>query len=331
MTITIRGSPLTIDIRAELADFPWIRATWTDSRLLAASPFRYDKSPSFYVILDGDDAGCWGDSGASDPEWQRGGIVRLLSFLRDETVGETLDYLTLKYGDTGAEATDELTLNLPQLYTPDKPRVTRISSAILDAYRFRSPYLGGRGISESVQRLMTVGYDRKRHAVTLPWFNADGSLGNVKYRRTDSKTFWYQRGGRPIREMIYGIHIAYKQRIRRAAIVEAEVDALTLMSAGIFAVATGGTAFTAAKRDLILRSPIEELTLIRDNDSAGRAWRNRIVAELSGKIELRIALVPTEHKDVNEWANSCSLNPLTTLKGRGLRQLRNLANYQLIT
>lgn len=330
MTITIRGSPVNIDIRAELEPFPWIRATWTESRLLAASPFRYDRQPSFYVILDGDDAGCWGDSGASDPDWQRGGIVKLLAFLRDETIGETLEYLTLKYGEDNADTSYEPTLNLPQLYIPDKPRVTRIDSAILEGYRYRSPYLGSRGISEDVQRLMSVGYDRQRRAVTIPWFNADGSLGNVKYRRTDSKTFWYASKARPIREMIYGIHIAYKQRIRRAAIVEAEVDALTLMSAGVFCIATGGTAFNEAKRDLILRSPIEELTLIRDNDPAGRAWRDRIVTELRGKIELRIANVRRPYKDANEEMCAIGADRLRR-RYETARNVRKLANFQLIT
>jgi DNA primase len=148
---------------------------------------------------------------------------------------------------------------------------------------------------------MRIGYDKQRRAVTIPWFNPDGSLGNVKYRRTDSKTFWYEKGARPIREMIYGIDVMYSRRIKRAAIVEAEVDALTLMSCGLPAIATGGTAFNAAKRDVILRSPIEEIIIVRDNDAAGRIWRNRVIADLYGKIDVSIALVPGDYKDANEW------------------------------
>jgi len=73
------------------------------------------------------------------------------------------------------------------------------------------------------------------------------------------------------------------------------------MSAGIPAIATGGTAFNEAKRDLILRSPIEELTLFRDNDSAGEKWENELKRELCRKLDLRTASVPTLFKDVNEW------------------------------
>ncbi|GGF88071.1 toprim domain-containing protein [Paenibacillus abyssi] len=303
--LTIRGpsgpAELDVDIRAELEDFPWIRPSWSGVKLIAASPFRYDRTPSFFVNLE---HGGWADSGASDPEYSSGGFVKLLVFLRDETYEETCDYLHAKYGQAPDESA-EITLKLPRL-KPDVKRVTRISSAVLDRYKFRSPYLGGRGISEPVQRLMRIGYDKRRRAVTIPWFNPDGTLGNVKYRHVDSKTFWYESNSRPIREMLYAIDVIYRQNIRKCAIVEAEIDALTLMSAGIPAIATGGTAFTAAKRDLILRSPIEEITLYRDNDAAGRAWRNRIVAELGERIDVRLAVVPIAYKDVNEWANNVS-------------------------
>lgn len=298
--ITVGSDELNVDVRAELEDFPWINAIWSTTRLMAASPFRYERHPSFYVILDESDPayGAWGDRGAHDPEWQRGGFVKLLAFLRDETYEETADYLRAKYGVRSSD--DEITLRVPRL-AADKPRITRIDSAILDRYRFRSSYLGQRGITEAVQRLMRIGYDKSRRAVTIPWFNADDSLGNVKYRRTDSKTFWYASNARPIREMVYGIDVMYSRRIKRAAIVEAEIDALTLMSCGFPAIATGGTAFNSAKRDAILRSPIEEIIVFRDNDPAGRAWRNRVIADLYGKIDVSIALVPTRCKDVNEW------------------------------
>lgn len=291
---------INVDIRAELEEFPWINAIWSDTKLIAASPFRYERHPSFAVLLQ---HGGWRDWGATDPDFQTGGFVKLLAFLRDETYEETVSYLRAKYGDGPVHIGDEVTLSIPRLAL-EEPRITRINDSVLDRYRFRSPYLGRRGISEPIQQLLRIGYDKQRRAVTIPWFNPDGSLGNIKYRLTDSKTFWYERGARPIREMIYGIDVIYSRRINRAAIVEAEIDALTLMSAGMPAIATGGTAFNAAKRDLILRSPIEDIVLFRDNDAAGRAWRNRIVTELRRKIGVSIALVPTQYKDVNEWIHS---------------------------
>lgn len=174
---------------------------------------------------------------------------------------------------------------------------------ILDRYKISAalPYLSGRGISGPVQRLMRIGFDRARNAVVIPWFNADGTLGAIKYRKIDDKVFWYERGGRPIREMLYGIDVVHARRLRKIALVEAEIDAMTLMSAGIPAIATGGsTSWNALKRDMLLRSPAQEIVLLRDNDAPGRAWRNRIANDLRDRIALSIAVLPTRFKDAND-------------------------------
>ena len=83
--IKIRGQTVNVDIQSELEVFEWSRPKWSESKLIACSPFRYDHSPSFFVNLDGDYAGTWGDSGAYDDEWSKGGFIKLLSFLRRET------------------------------------------------------------------------------------------------------------------------------------------------------------------------------------------------------------------------------------------------------
>jgi 5S rRNA maturation endonuclease (ribonuclease M5) len=306
---------LNIDVRAELEQFEWERATWTHDRLIAVSPFRYDRTPSFYVYIADTataTAGAWGDPGAIDPEWSRGGIVKLLAFLRNETTAETVEYLRYKYGSEADANPDGLPQLKPLKLEAERKIYRPLDSAILDRYKWRHPYLGvERGISEPVQRLMRIGFDRERNAVVIPWFNPDGSLGAIKYRRVDTKVFWYERGGRPIREMLYGIDVVYARRLRKVALVEAEVDAMTLMSAGIPAIATGGaTSWNAGKRDMIARSPAEEVVLYRDNDAAGREWRNRIVSDLRGSVGVSIAIVPSYAKDANELARLKGLSSL---------------------
>ncbi|WP_230116380.1 hypothetical protein [Bacillus velezensis] len=73
-TLILNGRHVDVDIRYELEQFEWTRPTWTEDRLLAASPFRYDRTPSFYVYLEDTasaKAGYWGDSGAYDAEFAR--------------------------------------------------------------------------------------------------------------------------------------------------------------------------------------------------------------------------------------------------------------------
>ncbi|WP_068792801.1 toprim domain-containing protein [Brevibacillus laterosporus] len=306
---------MQIDIRAELEQFSWTAATWTDDKLLAASPFRWDRSPSFYVWLrDNNDprniakAGYWSDLGAKDPDYQRGGIVKLLAFLREETEEETQDYLRWKYGE-GMVDPEALTLDLSRRLRIDQPRVHTSGAGFYEQYLGRDhPYLASRGITEEIQQLFRTGYDPRTNAITIPWFNADGTLGNVKYRKVNEKTFWYAKGGRPIREMVYGLDIVYKQRITRAVLVESEIDAMYLWSAGVPAVALGGSVFSEEKAEALRKGPIEIIGVMADHDEAGQKMKRAVVGGLSGYMTVNVVGYPIRYKDPNEIKNSAELN-----------------------
>jgi len=184
--INVKGRWIDVDIRAELERFSWQNARWTDTKLIAASPFRYDRKPSFFVNLDGMYAGTWKDSGAYDSEWESGGFVKLLAFLRNETEDETAEYLIETYALS--LDSENLTLRIPRLTIQRKGR--SLDSAILAGFQTDYTYLKGRGISEDVQRQMGVRYDAASQAVVIPWFTPDGKLANIKYRKTRGKAFW---------------------------------------------------------------------------------------------------------------------------------------------
>ena len=292
-TIRIRGQNIPVDIRAELEQFSWTRPIWSSDKLIAASPFRYDKTPSFFVNFTGKYAGCFGDSGAYDAEWESGNFPKLLSFLRNETYEETEEYLIGEYG-IPTDGTDSVILR------PVNLRIQRnrqpLNADILAKYREDYSYLKSRGISEKTQRQMGVLYDRESRAAVIPWYNANKNVQNVKFRTVYGKTFWYYRGGRPIRELVYGIETVGK----RAVICEAEIDKMSWMEAGFDAIATGGASFNEWKRDVILRSPIEELIIATDNDKAGGKLRREIEVAMIGHVRVRQAYVRADCKDANE-------------------------------
>ncbi|MEC0370002.1 toprim domain-containing protein [Paenibacillus chibensis] len=275
---------------------PWCNPRWHPLKLEASSPFREgDDSPSFSINLDpsSDKYGWWNDWGAKEKRWRAGPPEKLIAFLRNITEEEAAELL---YEGSRAGPGEYITIKLP---TNNNARVRKPLDITIEPQV--SEYLLGRGISAEVQTLFRTGNDPRSKAVILPWWSSDGKrLLNVKYRSTWDKRFWYAKGGHPIRDLIYGINVVYQRNLKRVAIVEAEVDALTLWSLGIPAIATGGAAFNAKKRDLILRSPIEELIIVRDSDAAGRAWRNQVYEAFSGKIDVSLALVPRGYKDVNE-------------------------------
>lgn len=287
---------MEIDIRGELERFNWIKPRWSSDKLIAASPFRYDKSPSFFVRLEpyGDiPAGTWSDSGAYDSEGASGNFVKLLSFLRNESYEETEEYLRGEYGWQD-EQSETVTIR------PVSLRIQRsrqsLNASILAPYIEDYSYLQNRGISERVQRQMGVLYDPRARATVIPWNLTKINLATVKFRTVYGKTFWYHKGGRPIRELVYGVEQAQETTV----VCEAEIDAMSWMEAGYSAVAVGGASFNGMKRDVILRSPIEELIIATDNDKAGGKLRREIETAMQGHVRIRQAYVRADCKDANE-------------------------------
>lgn len=295
--ISVNGRQVDVDITAELSQYEWTRARWTSDKLLSASPFRADNHPSFMANLDGEYAGTWLDSGAIDPDYSSGNFVKLLAFLRDESYEEAAEYLIEAYA--APEQSDSFIMPTLQLAQgPRQPIV--ISEDIIGRHRGISEYLRDeRGISEKVQRFFGVGSTGS--AVLLPWRHADGRLATVKYRRIDSKLFWYARDAEPVKRCVFGIDKIWRHELREAVICEGEIDSFSWYVAGMPAVATGGANVTQRQIDLIRASPLESVILAADNDEAGAKWARTLTEGLRGSVKLSKVTVPIG-KDSNEYA-----------------------------
>src|SRR5690606_20408598 len=186
--VKIRSHTLDIDIEGELRQYDWTRPRWTSDKLIAASPFRYDQTPSFFVNLEGDYAGCFGDSGAFNEEYASGGFVKLLSFLRQETYEETESYLLAEYGRIEPGATlkmQPIKLVLPRKFEPLP--ATTVTPAT-------SQYGARRGTTGDIQATYRPGYGKQHEFTAIPWRKPNGDLANVKDRATRGKLSFYQKG-----------------------------------------------------------------------------------------------------------------------------------------
>lgn len=289
-------STLNIDVEAELRQYDWTRATWTGDKLIAASPFRYDNTPSFFVRLSDYGqypAGTWADSGAYDSEWASGNIVKLLAFLRNESYEETEEYLQATYG-FATEPGEDIRLKPIKLRTAQRRQP--LVANMLDGYAEDYAYLESRGISAEIQRQAGVKYDAKSRAAVIPWSDEVGRLRTVKFRSIRGKTFWYTRGATPVRELLYGAELVAGGQV---IVCEAEVDALSWRQAGYTAIAVGGASFGRVQADILRRLPIDELIIATDNDKAGEKLRRQIAAEAKC-IRVKQAYVSGGVKDAND-------------------------------
>ena len=291
---------MKVDVREELEKFDWKRARWSPEKLIACSPFRDERRPSFYVWLEDTEhasAGMWQDSGSFDPEWSRGGFVKLLAFLRQETQDDTVEYLLEEYA-SGYVPEEKMQLKPHPKFGFDKP--DHMDMSALEPLKWRHPYLERRGISERIQRVNRVGYDKERRAISIAWVDARGRLITIKYRKVDDKVFWYDERGADITKHLFGMNIIYAHKPKEAVLVEAEIDAMWLMECGIFAIATGNKYFNKARAELIVKSSIERLIIGRDNDEAGKEMRDKVVNFLEGRVTLADWTLPSAAKDIND-------------------------------
>lgn len=273
-----------IDVRAEIEQYEWINATWTDEKLIAVSPFRHDNSPSFYLYFTEDRYGYWGDSGAWDEDFRRGGIVKLLSFLRNETTEETIEYLDETYGTGELAEGDKITL--PNLSIKAKYKHIVLPESLLDSYEDEYAYLLSRGIDEDTQCKLGIKHNRERAAVALPWRHANGTLGNVKYRKTEGKAFWYESSAHPIRELVYCLDLVYAEMAKKVYICEAEIDAASFWAMGFPAIALGTSSMSPRQAELIAKSPIESIVIATDDDEAGGKVAGHIHATFSPSMKV---------------------------------------------
>ena len=296
---------------SELESYDWgYNARWTTDKLIAASPFRYDSTPSFFVNLE---TGGWADSGAVDDDYVKGGFVKLLSYLRGETQEETAEYLLGEYGSLFTIADGE-EIRLPEIRVRGRTKYrTPAPGSVLLAV---SPYLTTRDISAEAQRQFGVGYNADLPGYTaMPWFTPDGRLTNVKYRSTRGKTFFYEKGAQPIRQLVFGLNVINANRAETAVLCEGEIDAMSWATAGIPAIACGGSSISYEQIDAIKRSSIRRLLVGGDNDPAGRRLNMEIKRGLSGFVEI----YEVDYKDCND-AND-------VLKTHGVEGLRALVNF----
>lgn len=303
--VKIRNESVNIDIRSELEAFDWQSPRWSRDKLIAASPFRYDKTPSFFVNLEGEYAGCFGDSGAYDSDWASGNFVKLLAFLRNETYEETEDYLLEAYGF--GESVERQRLIIPQL--KQRKSFTPLDASLIEV--MPSPYLLKRGISAEVQ--LSAGVGRSKHArfVAIPWYLPDGRLANVKYRATRGKTFFYERGGYPIRQAVWGADLVVSGS--PCVICEAEIDAMSWQTAGVQAVAIGGVAFNRKQADIIRSLPANNFVVAGDNDKAGARFNESVVRALAGERLSVLTLADDRYRDANDILRKKGTEELRTL------------------
>ncbi|GAB6153686.1 hypothetical protein JCM17380_24360 [Desulfosporosinus burensis] len=293
----IKDHDLDVDILEELQYFDWTGESVKGIKFIACSPFRTERNPSFAVNLEN---GTFMDSGNDDEYFRKGNFIKLLALLRNEEYEDIEDYLIWKYTSYLAD-TELLELRMKLTVDEGKKELRYIDrSDITHLYQQRSDYLTGRGISLEVQTLFQTGYNPQNRTIAFLWTDKQGRIINIKYRRTDVKAFFYQKGGQQIKHHVFGIYQCIQHKAKRVFICESEIDAMTLWTYGYPAVAVGGSSLSENQKRILLSSGIEELVIATDNDKVGGRFREYLTEEFAGNLVILSFAFPDRVKDIND-------------------------------
>lgn len=281
VVMEFRDGKVDVDIVAELQKYNFDEAKWTPTRLICASPFRNDNEPSFFVDLE---SGGWGDSGAYTLEDKSGNFVDLVMRLNKMGKSEAIEYLmdehTVVYAIKDGQ---RISIEKPRVYRlekRDQKAQAELDEVLKNLVTSYSPYLAMRGIYETVQSDFEIGYNKEvDYHTAIPWHNIDGRVEAIKYRSVRNKKFFYQKGGIPVNNLLYGAHLKDKMK-GFVIVVEGEIDAMSFWQAGLPAVAVGGSGFNDNQADLLLKLGVSEVVLGGDNDQQGKALNKRIYNKL---------------------------------------------------
>lgn len=294
VVMEFRDGKVDVDIEEEIRKYGFEDARWTERRVISRSPFRNDNEPSFFIDLE---TGGWGDSGAYTVQGKSGNFLELLMALRNETKGEVIEYLFDEHKVVySLQEGERIRVEHPKIRKEPEPKPNIDESKLVFSV---SPRLIKRGIGEEVQQLFSIGYKEGLVGYTaFVWRNLQGEIQNVKYRSTRGKKFFYEKGGLPVHNLIYGIHLTnYIKDV--IVIVEGEIDALSLWQAGIPALAVGGSRINDKQARLIQYLDIQEIVLGGDNDEQGQLL-NKYIADKLGKFYKLSRIDYGKHSDAND-------------------------------
>lgn len=294
-TIKVGNQRIQLDIADELSAYSFDNARWTSDKLIASSPFRDDKAPSFFVNLDGDYAGTWGDSGAYGAELSSGNFVKLIALLNGITYEDAADMLIDKHGALYMlESSGTFRIESPAISDGVRP-IRTIDNPITPAI---SPYLIRRGIAPRVQEMFGVGYNEAYRGYTaIPLRTPAGEVASVFYRRSSltDKRFFYDKDGEKKSRLLFGADNIGEITV----ICEGIIDAMSWETLGYPALAVGGATISKEQIDIIRRGGVRKLYLAGDNDEQGRRLNEQIARALRWDVEL-FEIDYEKEKDAND-------------------------------
>lgn len=195
-----------------------------------------------------------------------------------------------------ADGIIEKSLDLEPIILNKKQTKEYLNENILNEFASYHPYMTKRKLSKEVCERFKVRYDTKSHCIVFPVWDENNNLVMLTRRSVLDKKFIIDKAKE---KPIYLLNFIKKYGIKEVTIVESQINALTLWSWGIPAIATFGCGVTDKQAEILNRSGINHIFICFDGDDAGNHGTSKLINKLSKSI-LTDVIIMDPGKDVND-------------------------------
>ena len=182
----------------------------------------------------------------------------------------------------------------------NKEQVTYLNESILDQYNYIHQYILNRKVSREVCERFRVGYDIEHDMITFPIWDYSGGLVAINKRSVKGKFYDLAKGINKAVYLLNFIREDYYNNINHPFVVvcESQINALTLWSIGVPAIALMGTG-SKDQYEILRNSIIKNYVLMFDGDIAGRHGAEKFIKNMNNDCFITDIKMPSG-KDVND-------------------------------
>ena len=212
-------------------------------------------------------------------------------FDRDDNFGK--QWLIDRFGGERVEDED---IHLPYISLNKKENNAFLNESLLDNFQSWHPYMNKRKLTQDVCNRFKVKYDPKEECIIFPVWDENSNLVMLTKRSVNSKMFYIDKDKE---KPIYLLNFIKQENIKEVCVCESQINALTLWSWNIPAIATFGCNITKHQFDILNKSEVEHYYLCFDGDEAGKKGIEKFLNYIRKDVLVDIIYLP-KGKDVND-------------------------------
>lgn len=203
---------------------------------------------------------------------------------------------------------EELRHKIGMLSSDNDERPGILPEKTLKRYTFPTDYwTENRGFTDEAIRTFQLGYDPMENHAIIPVRDINDKLISLIRRDLDPDAFIRYKNAKrfPRKHTLFGAWLVAKYQTNYVVVTEGPLDAVSVWSAGIPAVAQFGSSLSEEQVQLLRQLGLDKIVLFYDNDKSGRQATEQAIELLRGNFLVhRVKYNRADGKDPGELSRA---------------------------